>query len=243
MNGRANRGFRPVILQGCTNRAMRKIRHLLPELIRRKPVLLSMLVFGACALAAGYALLQQKPAAAPQNSRPAVITYSTDTPEETKPGADYQWQGQAHEPKRISVPTLGIDGYIQKVGVDQHKQVAVPSNVHMAGWFTESAKPGSAGLSIIDGHVDGRESDGIFKQLAKSKKDDVFEVELGDGTLHRFTVITVVTVDTKDAASVLFSQNPGVKSQLNLITCGGTFDTKTKSYDKRVIVSAQLVSR
>lgn len=171
-----------------------------------------------------------------------VVTHSTNEPSEEKPDKNtYKWQGQPSDPKYITLPTIKSEGFVQKAGVDQNNEIAVPNNIHMAAWFVDSESPGQPGLSVIDGHVNGRVNNGIFKDLNQLKKDDEFTVELGNGEIKKYRVMENVTVPTKDAVSVLFSQNPKVKSQLNLITCGGTFDKKTQKYDKRVIVSGELV--
>ena len=171
-----------------------------------------------------------------------VLTYSTDKPEETKPKKEtYKWQGQLTDPKFITLPTINADGFIQKVGVDQNKQIAVPNNIHVAGWFNQSVLPGEKGLSIIDGHVTGRVNKGIFKDLEKLKDGDTFKIEFGNGTSKDFKVVKKVDVLVKDAAGVLFSQEPGIERQLNLITCSGVFDKKSQSYPNRLIVITQAL--
>lgn len=83
-----------------------------------------------------------------------VVTYSTETPEEKLPvDAGYSWKGQKNDPKRIVISKIGVDSLVQNVGVDQNQQIAVPNNIHIAGWFIDSVRPGESGLSIIDGHV------------------------------------------------------------------------------------------
>ncbi len=171
-----------------------------------------------------------------------VLTYSTDKPEETKPKKEtYRWQGQPTDPKLITLSTINTEGFIQKVGVDQNKQIAVPNNIHVAGWFNQSVLPGEKGLSIIDGHVTGRVNNGIFKDLEKLKDGDTFKIEFGNGTSKDFKVVKKVDVLVKDAAGVLFSQEPGIERQLNLITCSGVFDKKSQSYPNRLIVITQAL--
>lgn len=171
-----------------------------------------------------------------------VITVSTNNPSEIKPNKNtYKWQGAPDEPKYISLPTITAEGFVQKVGVDQNKEIAVPNNIYKAGWFVATAKPGNTGLSIIDGHVNGRVNSGIFKDLVKLKVDDTYTVELGSGVTKNYRVTKIIQVPTKDAPNALFSQEPNIKSQLNLITCGGTFNKSTKQYDERVIVYAALI--
>lgn len=171
-----------------------------------------------------------------------VLTHSTDTPDEKKPSEEFKWRGSPNDPKYIKLPSIGAEGYIQNVGIDQNKEVAVPNNIHMAGWFTDSVRPGEKGLSIIDGHLNGRSNAGIFENLEKIEKDATYTVEFGDGTIKEFKVIGVKTVNTNEAASVLFSQEPTATNQLNLVTCGGNFDPAARLYDKRVIVSSVFIN-
>jgi LPXTG-site transpeptidase (sortase) family protein len=177
----------------------------------------------------------------PEKPKDNTVTYSTDHPDEKPPAKDYQWQGRPEEPKYIDLPSISGGGYIQKVGVDQHKAVAVPNNIHMAGWFNQTAIPGEPGYSVIDGHVNGRVSnDGIFKDLTKVKVGDNFTIEFGNGTKKNFKVIKSVTVDTDQAGASLFTVEPGVTKQVNLITCSGTWDKNTKEYNKRTIVMGEF---
>lgn len=171
-----------------------------------------------------------------------LITYSTKTPDESKTNADnYNWRGAPDEPKKIRISKINVDAFIQKAGIDQENKVAVPTNVHLAGWFAESQKPGQNGLSIISGHVSGQTVDGgVFKQLEQLKNGDEFEVEMGNGDVKRYKVIDTKKVKENESANYLFSQNPKVKSQVNLITCAGNFNSDTQLYDERVIVSGEL---
>ena len=169
------------------------------------------------------------------------INYSTNEPNESKKDADnYKWVGSPNDPKKIMIQKIGVDAYVQKVGIDQDKKIAVPNNVHLAAWFTESVRPGENGLSIIDGHVSGRKTEGVFKNLKNLQKGDTFNIERGNGTKLTFKVFETRTVPEGEAAAILFSQNPKVLSQLNLITCGGEFNKKSQQYSDRVIISAQL---
>jgi LPXTG-site transpeptidase (sortase) family protein len=169
------------------------------------------------------------------------ITYSTNEPNESKKDADnYKWTGSPNDPRKIIIQKINVDAYVQKAGIDQNKKVAVPNNVHLAAWFTESVRPGENGLSIIDGHVSGRKTEGVFKNLKNLQKGDTFVIERGNGTKLTFKVFETRTVPEGEAAAILFSQNPKVLSQLNLITCGGEFNKKSQQYSDRVIISAQL---
>jgi LPXTG-site transpeptidase (sortase) family protein len=170
-----------------------------------------------------------------------AVTYSTSKPSEKPiPKASYNWKGGAADPKFINLPTISASGFVQFMGVDQNKQIATPTNVNFAGWYVNSVLPGQVGLSVIVGHVDGLTSPGIFYHLDALKTGDEFTVERGDGTMLSYQVKSTTAVSTADAVNVLFSQNPGIQSQLNLITCGGVFNRASKEYEKRIIVTAAL---
>lgn len=171
-----------------------------------------------------------------------VLTHSTDRPSEKKPDDDYVWRGAPGEPKKIIVPSLGIDAFVQKVGVDQNQQIAVPNNIHIAGWFVDSVRPGQNGLSIIDGHVDGRTvNEGVFARLGELKTDDEYSVQMGDDTVHHYRVHSIVTKPTNEIADTLYSQIPTITSQLNLITCAGAWLQSERTYDQRTVVISELL--
>lgn len=171
---------------------------------------------------------------------PSIVTFSTREPSEEKP-RDEDYIVNPDEPRIIDLNTIGINGFIQKVGIDQDNKIAVPNNINIAGWFVDSVKPGEQGLSIIDGHVDGPTTGGIFYNLEKLKVNDVYSITYGDGVKYDFKVVEVITVPTEDSASILYSKRPEIKSQLNLITCTGNYVEDIESYDSRVIVISELV--
>lgn len=196
-----------------------------------------VLILGVAAAFGGYTLVRKDK---PVETKSSTITYSTDQPDENPPGKDFVWKGKPTDPKYITLPSINASGYIQNVGVDQNKAVAVPNNVHMAAWFVETVLPGEKGLSIIDGHVHGRVNAGIFQNLTKLKAGDSLTIEFGNGSKKDFEVVKSVSLDTKDAAGALFSQEPTITNQLNLITCSGSWDKKAQQYTQRTIVSTKL---
>lgn len=188
------------------------------------------------AIVAGLVMLNNRNSDSPATA--SVITRSTDDPSEEEIPDDYNWKGKDSDPKLISMPSIKTKGFFQNVSVDQRKEVGVPNNIHLAGWFIKSSIPGEKGLSVVDGHVDGKNDPGIFKNLGKLKKGATFEIEYGSGDKQKFKVMTITTINKNEAPSVLFSQDPTQTSQLNLITCGGSYDKKARHYNDRIIVSS-----
>ena len=167
-----------------------------------------------------------------------VITFSTDMPEEKVPEeTGYSWRGRSNDPMRIVIPKIGVNAYVQNVGVDQNQQIAVPNNIHIAGWFVDTVQPGEQGLSIIDGHVNGPTSDeGVFHRLKELAIDDEIRIVQGNGIERPFKVRITQSVPTEETATLLYSQDPSIQRQLTLITCTGRYNSETRSYDQRQIV-------
>lgn len=193
-----------------------------------------LFLYGAYYLYVGYMATR----GTPQELNPGdTVSRSTEEPVETRPADNYEVP--ADQPRRVILPAAGAEGYIQKVGVDQYGAVAVPSNVHVAGWFVNSPKPGSPGVSIIDGHVRGKYAEGVFSKLHTLKKGDVVRVEFGDRSIRSFTVVDSVSVPVDKATDELY-KNVVSGSQLTLITCGGRFDKASQEYQQRILVRARL---
>lgn len=172
---------------------------------------------------------------------PTQVTMSSQTPDEQPVSAGhYPGLPKSNESEHLTIPSISLDALVQRVGTDQYLQIAVPTNVMLAGWYTQSAIPGEKGLSIIDGHVNGKTRAGVFAKLAQVKVGDKIGIQLANGSKRSFTVMQVLTVPTKDATNQLFSQDPKVVSQLNLVTCNGVYDPAANDFTERTIVTASL---
>lgn len=174
---------------------------------------------------------------------PAAVS-STD-PTEAKPSDDDldAYSVAPDMPRFISIPKLNVKARILQVGLDKNDTLRAPSNVHDAGWFTGSAKPGSSeGAAVIDGHVSGPTQHGIFYDAKKLTKGDTIEVEKGDGTKITYQV---VNTETKNSADIDMAQATesvdATKHGLNIISCAGRYDKTTKQYEQRIVIYAVQV--
>jgi LPXTG-site transpeptidase (sortase) family protein len=169
-----------------------------------------------------------------------TIVYSTEEPAEILPDCQ-SYRVADNEPRKLEIAKVGIDGCIQKVGIDQNNAVAVPTNVHLSGWYTKSALPGQKGVSLIDGHVMGRYGEAMFTNLGKITTGDTIRVQLGNGSWLEYEAVDAKSYSVDMATNHLFDPIDDVGSQLTLITCGGTYDKQAHAYKNRVIVRARLV--
>jgi len=174
-------------------------------------------------------------------STTSVVTSSTNVPDEKKPDISATYNVASDLPRRIIIDNLNVNGFVQQVGLDEQNAISVPSNVHMAGWYVNSKKPGDDGLSIVDGHVSGRYNDGIFKELSSAKIGSVFSIEFGDLSVRKFEIVEVKQLPESQSADFLLKYDESIKAQLNLITCGGKFNKDSATFDDRVIVVAKRI--
>lgn len=140
-------------------------------------------------------------------------------------------------PRLLTIKKIGVTARVLQVGVDKDNQMGVPTTAYDVAWYNGSSRPGEMGAMIIDGHVQGVGGGAIFTNLKKLVAGDTVTVERGDGKVLNYTVAKVETVpvDKVDMGSLLVSVDTS-KPGLNLITCGGNYDTKSDSFDSRTIV-------
>lgn len=171
-----------------------------------------------------------------------LITESVAEPSESLPEeACRDYKVAADMPRRIIIPSLNISGCIQRVGIDQENNIAVPTNIHLAGWYADSAIPGESGVSIVAGHVLGRYLDAIFAKLNQLPVGEIIEIEMGDLSIRRFEVKSIDNYDLASADKEIFASTDGIEKQLNLITCSGEYDDQERTYKDRLLVRAQLL--
>jgi LPXTG-site transpeptidase (sortase) family protein len=119
--------------------------------------------------------------------------------------------------------------------------MATPNNIYFTGWYVESVVPGEKGVSILNGHVGGRYSPGIFKDLKNIEEGKSIRVEMGDLSWREFRVVSTTSYALSEAAEPLFHNDPRIDQELHLITCDGVYNKATETYDQRIIVVAERI--
>ncbi|KPC85218.1 sortase [Streptomyces sp. NRRL WC-3753] len=146
-------------------------------------------------------------------------------------------------PQRLEVPELGIEAPVVARGLDAEGAIEPPpfDQPGSVGWYAAGVTPGAAGTALMVGHVDTETRPAVFYELSTLEPGETIRVVRdGDGTAE-FTVddVQVLTRDGFDAQQA-FGPRDTSRSELRLITCGGTFDRATDSYTANVVVSAYL---
>ena len=155
--------------------------------------------------------------------------------------SDAAYTVPADQPRVIQIPSLDIEGYVQRVGLDQSGTMSTPNNINFAGWYVNNPVPGKSGVSVINGHAGGKYSDGIFKYIGQLKENDIIRVQMGDMSWREFGVTSVKSYPVDESAVPLFADDPKIDKELHLITCDGVFDDTAQSYDLRTIVVAKYL--
>jgi LPXTG-site transpeptidase (sortase) family protein len=142
-------------------------------------------------------------------------------------------------PWEVEIPAIGVAAELATLGDPVGPALPVPPLARAAteaGWYRFTSVPGTAGNSVIVGHVDTYVGPAVFYNLYQLRPGDAIDVETGVST-QRFAVRWV-----HEVAKAQFPVNQVFGStgahQLWLITCGGDFDDQTGHYLDNIIVSA-----
>lgn len=143
-------------------------------------------------------------------------------------------------PKLIKIPRLQVDARVRRVGISTAGDLEKPANVHDAGWYEGSAKPGKNDVTLINGHVQGTANPGVFSRLSILKEGDGIQIERGDGKTIEYKVVRTESVDQDDIdlEKILAGGTTNGKSSLVLISSSSRYDVRTNKYEQSFIVYA-----
>jgi LPXTG-site transpeptidase (sortase) family protein len=137
----------------------------------------------------------------------------------------------------LEIPAVDIDTDVTEGGIITNKQGQLEWQTvpFIAVQYRETALIGARGNAVISGHVVTIAEGNVFRNLYKVNIGDEVGVETADG---HFTYVVEEVKLVKPAAVEVMA--PSISPKLTLITCGGEFDTKTRSFSDRQIVVAHL---
>lgn len=155
----------------------------------------------------------------------------------TDPGAKvpYVW------PNRVEIPAIDAKAPIVKVGTLPGRELDIPLDPRIVGWWRGGAKPGARqGTAILAGHIN---YSGVTGELAKIGTLDpgdavyVYGKRAGNEVALKF-LITGVRTYKKTALPYqeIFDQDS--VGRLAIVTCGGAFDASTGNYVDNIVAFA-----
>ncbi|WP_406304862.1 class F sortase [Streptomyces sp. NBC_00885] len=148
-------------------------------------------------------------------------------------------------PDRVEIPSIGVAAPVVPRGLDPAGAVDPPPYAmqNTVGWYGSGTQPGASGAALLVGHVDTETKPAVFYGLSSARPGEKVRVSRADGSVVEFTIddIQVFGRDRFDPRKVYGPREDG-RAELRLITCGGTFDRATGTYNANVVVSAYLTA-
>jgi sortase (surface protein transpeptidase) len=150
----------------------------------------------------------------------------------------------ADEPRYITFPTIDdTKARVLKTGIDDNNQLAFPDNIHDAGWYEKSAKPGQGyGVALLTGHNKGVDSSGVFAKISTLQPGDQVIIERGDGKTTTYLVKDTQTMSVEEASATgmktMLEPIEGASEGLTLVTTSGNWVPRIKQFEQRTIVRA-----
>lgn len=147
-------------------------------------------------------------------------------------------------PTSLAIPAIGVSHALSTVGVNKDGTIQVPplGDVSVPAWYKLGPTPGQLGPAVIVGHIDSASSGaGVFFKLGALKPGNQISVTRADKSVAVFTV-TGVREFSKNSFPTSLVYGNTVDSELRIITCGGTFNSTTHSYDSNIVAFARLTS-
>jgi LPXTG-site transpeptidase (sortase) family protein len=144
-------------------------------------------------------------------------------------------------PARLVIQKLDVDAKVEPVGVDKNGVMVAPKQPMGAAWYKLGPDPGEVGSAVIAGHsgyAGGRAA--LFDHLDTLKPGDSVTVIDKAGASIAFVVRESRIFDPKADTSEVFGRLDG--QHLNLVTCAGSWNAKSGTHSKRLVVFTDAVS-
>lgn len=143
--------------------------------------------------------------------------------------------------QRVRIGSIAIDAAVVVLGVDPDGVMQSPRRPLEIGWYDFSSHPGFPGNAVFGGHVDfANFGPAIFYRLRQLQVGDEIFVSLEDATEYRYVVVSSESYGANSApVEEIIGQTE--RESITLITCDGSFNTRTRQYDRRLVVRAERV--
>jgi LPXTG-site transpeptidase (sortase) family protein len=163
-----------------------------------------------------------------------------DTPMAAADADDRLYWGDRPRPAlatHLDIPSVDINTDVTEGGVITNKQGQLEWQTvpFIAVQYRETALVGARGNAVISGHVVTISEGNVFRNLYKVNIGDEVKVQTAEG---QYTYVVDEVKLVKPTSIEVMAQTKN--AVLTLITCGGDFDTRSRSFSDRQIVVAHL---
>lgn len=172
-----------------------------------------------------------------------ILEDNGDTPNDKRPYNLGNYVVSPDMPRALKIQKLGIASRVVRLSARENSEPMSPQNIYDVGWYENSAKPGEPGASLMIGHKQGSEKQGVFYDLTRLVPGDEFQLELGDGTVKNYQIIKMDTyqrgqVDYTELTSSASDTRPG----LNLLTAIGAFQSNAEVTQQLAVFAVERIN-
>ena len=140
-------------------------------------------------------------------------------------------------PTRVRVPALGLAAAVRPVGVDGERQMRLPADPRVLGWYRFGAGTGERGSVVLAGHVDSRRFGvGPLAELQAIGVGDRVEVVTGPGGTRFYRVDSIELFERQALPAEVFARTG--PERLRLVTCTGLYLPESGGYQQNLVVTA-----
>lgn len=143
-------------------------------------------------------------------------------------------------PTGLTIDSLGVNvATVIGVGVEDNGDMEIPP-ADEVGWYQYGPSPGASGSSVLAAHIAFDGQDGVFVELDDIELGSLIEVSYDDGTTAAFEAVSKQQYDKAELPQEEVWGRDG-DPRLVLITCGGDFNRRVRSYEDNIVVYANPV--
>lgn len=140
-------------------------------------------------------------------------------------------------PSRLRVSEIGLDAAVRPVGVAADRQMRLPDDPRILGWYRFGPAPGGTGSVVLAGHVDSRRFGvGPLAELPSIEVGDRIEVVTGSGGVRAYRVDSIERFDKQALPAAVFARTG--PERLRLVTCTGPYLPDAGGYRDNLVVTA-----
>ena len=137
----------------------------------------------------------------------------------------------------MRVPALGLDAAVRPVGVGGERQMRLPDDPRVLGWYRFGPVPGDRGSVVLAGHVDSRRFGvGPLVALQTIGVGDRVEVVTGPDRTRTYRVDSIERFDRQALPAAVFARTG--PERLRLVTCTGPYLPEAGGYQQNLVVTA-----
>jgi LPXTG-site transpeptidase (sortase) family protein len=141
---------------------------------------------------------------------------------------------------RLRVPSLGVNAIMIDLGVDANGAMEVPLEAQTVAWYRFTSMPGEPGNILLGGHITWRGVTAVFRYLEEMEAGDEVYIDTPGGETIRYVVREAWWAQPYEQADVrrVIGTRSGQQT-VTLFTCGGIWDTNSREYSHRRVVTAE----